>query len=245
MSSATAQARVRGSAGAAQLGGQVETEPLGVHERPERLLEALRHAHLAGRRVEHRRVAVSVRERVRERAAGQPVNLAEDAARGLLVHLRVGLAAQQILAVQHLEQIELEVPEVALVVTHGRPRLGRECAAADVLPVSNKSIVPASNLDGEAGVGCPRGGRAAARPGGRRPGGAPGGPAGRGGARDGQLGRIGTGQPGRMLTARAMTRAARPSETADWTSMVSLAQRASGITSVGLNAVALVNDRYR
>jgi len=46
-----------------------------------------------------------------------------------------------------------------------------------------------------------------------------------------------------MLTALAMTRAARSSETADWTSMSILAQRDSGITSVGLNAVALVNDR--
>ena len=50
---------------------------------------------------------------------------------------------------------------------------------------------------------------------------------------------------GRMFTARAMTRAPSESDTPDWTSMVSLAQRASGMTSVGLNAVALVNDRYR
>lgn len=43
-----------------------------------------------------------------------------------------------------------------------------------------------------------------------------------------------------MLTARAMTR-----EITDWASMVSLAHRDSAITSVGLKAVALVNDRYR
>jgi hypothetical protein len=48
-----------------------------------------------------------------------------------------------------------------------------------------------------------------------------------------------------MLTARAISSAPAASETADWTSIVSFAQRASGITSVGLNAVALVNDRYR
>jgi pre-mycofactocin synthase len=47
----------------------------------------------------------------------------------------------------------------------------------------------------------------------------------------------------RMLTARAMTSAPIASDTADCTSMVSLAHLASGITSVGLNAVALVNDR--
>ena len=49
----------------------------------------------------------------------------------------------------------------------------------------------------------------------------------------------------RMLMARAMTSAPTASDTADWTSMVSFAHRASGITSVGLNAVALVNDMYR
>ena len=49
----------------------------------------------------------------------------------------------------------------------------------------------------------------------------------------------------RMLTARAMTRAAMTSETRAWTSMVSFAHRVNGMVSVGLNAVALVNDRYR
>jgi hypothetical protein len=39
-----------------------------------------------------------------------------------------------------------------------------------------------------------------------------------------------------------MTRA---TVTIDWVSMVSLAQRDSGITSVGLNVMALVKDRYR
>ena len=46
-----------------------------------------------------------------------------------------------------------------------------------------------------------------------------------------------------MFTARAITSTPTASDTADWTSMVSLAHLASGITSVGLNAVALVNDR--
>ena len=57
--------------------------------------------------------------------------------------------------------------------------------------------------------------------------------------------RAGTGQEGRyrMLTARAITSAPTPSDTADCTAIVSLAHRASGITSVGLNAVAFVNDR--
>ena len=46
----------------------------------------------------------------------------------------------------------------------------------------------------------------------------------------------------RMLTARATTRMASTSETDDSTIIANFAQRESGITSVGLNAVALVND---
>ena len=45
--------------------------------------------------------------------------------------------------------------------------------------------------------------------------------------------------------ARAMTSATVASDTQDWVSMSSLAQRVIGSVSVGLNAVALVNDKYR
>ena len=46
----------------------------------------------------------------------------------------------------------------------------------------------------------------------------------------------------RMLTARAMTRAANMSERADCTIIATFAHFDIGITSVGLNAVAFVND---
>jgi len=49
----------------------------------------------------------------------------------------------------------------------------------------------------------------------------------------------------RMLTERAITRATVTRATADWASIASFAPRVSGIVSVGLNAVALVNDTYR
>lgn len=49
----------------------------------------------------------------------------------------------------------------------------------------------------------------------------------------------------RTLTARATTSTTTASATADCTIMVTFAQRDSGSTSVGLNAVALVNARYR
>lgn len=45
--------------------------------------------------------------------------------------------------------------------------------------------------------------------------------------------------------ALAITRIAITSDSADWTIMVSLAQRRTGRVSVGLNAVALVKARYR
>jgi hypothetical protein len=48
-----------------------------------------------------------------------------------------------------------------------------------------------------------------------------------------------------MLTARAMTSATVITEIADCVSIVSFAHLVMGITSVGLNAVAFVNDTYR
>jgi hypothetical protein len=48
-----------------------------------------------------------------------------------------------------------------------------------------------------------------------------------------------------MLTARAITSATVMTDTIECSIIVSFAQRESGITSVGLNAVALVNDTYR
>lgn len=47
------------------------------------------------------------------------------------------------------------------------------------------------------------------------------------------------------FTARAITRPRMPSEISDWIPMAIFAQGASGITSVGLNAVAFVKPRYR
>ena len=49
----------------------------------------------------------------------------------------------------------------------------------------------------------------------------------------------------KMLTARAITRPMMISEISDCTAIVSFAQAAIGMTSVGLNAVLFVNPRYR
>jgi len=49
----------------------------------------------------------------------------------------------------------------------------------------------------------------------------------------------------RMLTARETTTATVTREARDWNIISSFAQSVSGMVSVGLNAVALVNDVYR
>jgi hypothetical protein len=72
-----------------------------------------------GRRVEYRRVPVGVFERLRDRASGEPVHLIEDRARRVLVDLGERTAAEDLLAPEYLEEVELQVAEVALVVTHG------------------------------------------------------------------------------------------------------------------------------
>jgi regulation of enolase protein 1 (concanavalin A-like superfamily) len=47
----------------------------------------------------------------------------------------------------------------------------------------------------------------------------------------------------RIFTALAITSVKVTSDTSDWAIIVTLAHRDSGITSVGLNAVALVKER--
>ena len=106
---------------AAELGRELQPEPLRVDEGGEGLLEAVRHPHRAGRGIELRRVAVGLGERLGDRAGSQPLDLGQDAARGFLVQLGERLRAHQVLALQHLEQVELDVTEIALVVPHPRP----------------------------------------------------------------------------------------------------------------------------
>jgi hypothetical protein len=55
---------------------------------------------------------------------------------------------------------------------------------------------------------------------------------------------VSDGQP-RMFTARAMTSAMAATETADWSIIMSFAQRVSGATSPAEKEMAFVNDRCR
>ena len=68
--------------------------------------------------VEDRGVTVGGGVRLGYRALREPLDLVQDAARSFLVHLAERFCAQQILPLQHLKEIELDVPEVALEVSH-------------------------------------------------------------------------------------------------------------------------------
>ena len=96
--------------------------PMGFREPLERAIA--RHEHPRGRDegarggVEDRRIAVSVDKRLGDRPHREPVRLGQHVARGLLVHLVEGGFPEELLAVEDLKQVELDVPEIALVVAH-------------------------------------------------------------------------------------------------------------------------------
>ena len=138
---------------AAELGRvQHEAEPLGVHPGVVALLERLGHRHRAVLRVVDRRVAVGVLERRRQLLAGQPVDLAEDRPRRVDVDLLEQALPEDLVTSEHLEQVELDVPDVALVVAHcstfetrryRRPTWG-PVAVSTALLISNIIMLPAS-----------------------------------------------------------------------------------------------------
>ena len=68
--------------------------------------------------VEDRRVAVAVLVRRREVLAGEPVHLGQDRAGGLAVDRLERTGAEDLVAAEHLEEVELDVADVALVVAH-------------------------------------------------------------------------------------------------------------------------------
>ena len=113
-----------------------------VHPGLVALLERLRHGRGAGRRVEDRRVAVAVLVGRGEVLAGEPVDLGEDLARGLAVDLLERAGAEHVVAAEHLEEVELDVAQVALVVTHGGPF--RSWRVSACLPVCYQWVTNAS-----------------------------------------------------------------------------------------------------
>ena len=107
----------------AEVLGQVESPPLGIHQRAVGLLEVLRHLDGVGRRVVLRRIAVRGEVGLRKRAGREALDLAERFLRGLRVHLGVRAGAQPVGGTEHLEEVELDVPEVGAVVRHGNSSL--------------------------------------------------------------------------------------------------------------------------
>src|SRR5690606_33491883 len=99
--------------------------PLGVDPLLVALLErgVLRQGVRGG--IEDRRVAVGVDERRGEVLAGEALDLGEDALRGVDVHLVERAGAQDRLTVEQLEEVELDVAQIALVVAHGPLTSGR------------------------------------------------------------------------------------------------------------------------
>ena len=111
----------RGRGGATELGEGLQAPELGVHPGLVGLLERLRERSGVGGRVEDRRVAVGVDERRGEVLAGEALDLGQHLAGGLAVHLGERTGAEDLVAAQHLEEVELDVAQVALVVAHGGP----------------------------------------------------------------------------------------------------------------------------
>jgi hypothetical protein len=68
--------------------------------------------------VEDRGIAVAVDEGCGEVVGREALDLVEDAADGVLVHLLEDALAELLLESEQLEQVELDVADVALVVAH-------------------------------------------------------------------------------------------------------------------------------
>ena len=107
--------------GAAELLADLEAPVLGVHPGLVALLERLGHGGRVGLGVEDRRVAVAVDVRRGEVVARQAADLGEDLAGGVAVDLGEGTLAEDLVPAEHLEEVELDVAQVALVVAHDPP----------------------------------------------------------------------------------------------------------------------------
>ena len=128
--------------GPAQLGGQGQPVPLGVHERAVGRAQRLGHPYRVRGGVEDRGVPVGVGEGRGQRAGGHRVQLGQDGPGRLLVQVRIGLLTEHILAPQHLEQVKLDVPQVALVVAHPQLHCSPFTVPAPMLPASNIRCYP-------------------------------------------------------------------------------------------------------
>ena len=101
-------------------GGQAEPPPLSVGQQVEGALHGVGHGHRVRRGVEHRRVAVRLSEALGEGPGGQRVELAEDAAQRVRIGVDVD-CRRPVLDAEHLEQVELEIAQIAAEMPHDSP----------------------------------------------------------------------------------------------------------------------------
>jgi hypothetical protein len=71
-------------------------------------------------RVELRGIAVAVGVARRQLLAGEPIGLGQDVPGRLHVYVGIRRLAERLVNAEDLEEVELEVPHVALVVAHRR-----------------------------------------------------------------------------------------------------------------------------
>jgi hypothetical protein len=102
----------------AELGERAQPPVLGVHPGAVALLERLGDRGGVGLGVEDGGRAVGLLERRGEVLPGQPVDLGEDLAGGGDVDVGEGPGAEHLVGAEDLEEVELDVAEVALVVAH-------------------------------------------------------------------------------------------------------------------------------
>ena len=110
-----------GCAAATEVLGEVEPPPLGVHESAERFLETLGHGDGLGLRVIDGGRAVCLGECFRKRSDSEPVDLVKDLLGGVGIHLSEWAIAHALACTEDLEEVEFQVPDVALVVRHVAP----------------------------------------------------------------------------------------------------------------------------
>jgi len=136
-------AQRRGDDGAAELTWDVEAPPLGIDIGLVGLGERGGERDRAGRGVEHRRVAIGVEQALGKLVLREATDLAEDLAGSCRVDVGVRTAAQDLLTVEDLEQVELEIAQVALVVAHQGP----PCSARGRWPTNGDRLLPVSNIN--------------------------------------------------------------------------------------------------
>ncbi|GAA5012976.1 hypothetical protein GCM10023317_50740 [Actinopolymorpha pittospori] len=113
----------RGWAGlAAELRWDLQPPPLRVHPGVIALLQRVTDANGAGLPVEDGRGEVGLGEGGGDVLAGEALDLAQDAARGVEVDVGIATGAEQVGTPEHVEERELDVTEIALVVAHRPPQ---------------------------------------------------------------------------------------------------------------------------